>query len=283
MATLDEILELIDSMPEPPKASLQALNMMEDTNISLSKVAEFLALDESLTAKLLKMSNSAYYGFQGKVKTVQEALTRIGLNLAKSTLLLSMVNNSGIEPKPFFKELWSSALYTAFLSKEVALRLQLDEVNVCFTGGLLCDIGQVFMNEADWQQFSQLAQLARENELSIHLCEQHHYSFNHTKIGLKVAEAWSLPHIYQTIIQHHHEPKNAHGKVLPNEFKMIMAVHTANALAPLFTQMTGKGIQVDCLKLAGYTLPAETLIRSVLQKFDFIKRDVENIMKMMFE
>lgn len=281
--TLNHILEKIDTMPEPPKSSLQALNMMEDPNVSLTKVAEFLSMDETLTAKLLKMSNSAYYGFQGKVRTVNEALTRIGLNLAKSTLLLSMVNNSGLKPNPFFKELWASALYTAFLSKEMATRMSLPEVGICFTGGLLCDIGQLFINEADWHLYASVTQAARENEMSMHICEQQQYGFNHTRVGVQVAEGWALPHIYPAIIKHHHDPKHALGTVLPNEFKMIVAVHVANSLTPLFTQMTGKHIQADCLKQAGLTLPLETVVRTLVQRLEFIKRDVDNIVAMMFE
>ena len=160
--TIDQILQKIDKMPEPPKASVQAVNMLEDPNVPIAKVAEFISMDECLTSKLLKLSNSAHYGFSGKISTVKEALMRIepissnalctlpcwiwpGLNRASS---LSNCGNPPCLP-PWLPKMWENAWGTL-------------SVDLCFTGGLLCDIGQLLMNEFANQIYTNLVKEVRK-------------------------------------------------------------------------------------------------------------------------
>jgi HD-like signal output (HDOD) protein len=280
--TIDQILQKMDKMPEPPKASVQAVNMLEDPNVPIAKVAEFISMDECLTSKLLKLSNSAHYGFSGKVATAKEALMRIGTNIVKCSLYSSMLEMAGFQPNMFFIELWKSALFTAFVAKDVGERLGHPRVDLCFTGGLLCDIGQLMMNEFASQVYTNLVKEVRKGGYELTQAENQVFGFTHVQVGYKMADLWKLPVVYQNVIRYHHDPAAAHNKVLPDDYKIIVAIHVANNLSPLFSDQTGKNFNMEAIKLAGLNLGQDIIVQSLKQKFDVYYRDIGRITEAMF-
>jgi HD-like signal output (HDOD) protein len=280
--TIDQILQKIDKMPEPPKASVQAVNMLEDPNVPIAKVAEFISMDESLTTKLLKLSNSAHYGFSGKISTVKEALMRIGTNIVKCSLYSSMLDMAGFKPNLFFIELWKSSLFTALVSKDVGERLGHPRVDLCFTGGLLCDIGQILMNEFANQIYTNLVKEVRKGGHDLLQAENQVFGFTHIQVGYKMADMWKLPITYQNVIRYHHDPMTAYNRVLPDDYKLIIAIHIANNLSPLFGDQSGKEFKMEAIKKAGLTIGQELIVNSLKQKFDVHYRDIGRITESMF-
>ncbi len=280
--TIDQIIQKMDHLPEPPKASVQAVNMLEDPNVPIAKVAEFISMDECLTGKLLKLSNSAHYGYSGKVATAKEALMRIGTNIVKCSLYSSMLEMAGFNPNHFFMELWKSALFTAFVAKDVGERLGHSRVDLCFTGGLLCDVGQLMMNEFATQVYTNLAMQVRKGGYDIVQAENQVFGFTHVQVGYKIADLWKLPVIYQNVIRYHHDPIPTYNRVLPDDYKLIVAIHVANNLSPLFSDQSGKHINMDAVKNAGLNLSREMIVQSLSQKFDIYYRDIARITDSMF-
>ncbi len=280
--TIEQILEKMDKMPEPPKASVQAVNMLEDPNVPIAKVAEFISMDECLTSKLLKLSNSAHYAYSGKVATAKEALMRIGTNFVKCTLYASMLEIAGFHPNSFFMELWKSALFTALVAKDVAERLNHPRIDLCFTGGLLCDIGQILMNEYANQVYTNLITTVRKGGYDLVQAENQVFGFSHVQVGYKMADQWKLPVIYQNVIRYHHDPMAAYKKVLPDDFKIIIAIHVANNLSPLFSDQSGSQINMEAVQQAGLNLRREIIVQSLSQKFDMYYRDIGRITESMF-
>lgn len=280
--TIDQILAKMDQMPEPPKASIQAVNMLEDPNVPIAKVAEFISTDECLTSKLLKLSNSVHYGYSRKVSTVKEALMRVGTNVVKCSLYSSMLEMAGFPPNAMFVELWKSALFTAFVARDVGERLGHPRIDVCFTAGLMSDIGQLVMNEFSTQVYTNLIREVRKNAYDIVQAESQVYGFTHVQVGYKMADAWKLPVIYQNVIRYHHEPINAYKKVLPEDFKVILATHVANNLSPLFGAQDGRNIDMDALKLVGLTLSKDMMMQSLSNRFEHHYREIGNITETMF-
>lgn len=280
--TIDQILQNLDKMPEPPKASLQAVNMLEDPNVPIAKVAEFISMDECLTTKLLKLSNSAHYGYSGKVTTAKEALMRIGTNIVKCSLYSSMLEMAGFKPNLFFIELWKSALFTAFVAKDIGERLGHPRVDLCFTAGLLCDIGQLMMNEFSTQVYANLIKEVRRGGYDLVQAENQVFGFTHVQVGYKMADLWRLPVIYQNVIRYHHNPKEAHKKVLPDDYKIIIAIHVATLMSPLFGDQSGNDIDMDAVKDAGLNISREVIVQGLSQKFDQYYRDIAHITESMF-
>lgn len=280
--TIEQILTQIDNLPEPPKASIQAVNMLEDPNVPIARVAEFITLDESLTSKLLKLSNSALYGYSGKIYTVKEAMMRIGTNIVKCSLYSSMLESSGFKTSPFFLELWKSALFTAFVSKDMAAKLNHSRPDLCFTGGLMCDIGQLLLNEFSNQLYGNLIREVRKHNLDLVQAEHQVFGFNHVQVGYKIADLWKLPVIYQNVIRYHHDPVAAHKRVLPDDYKIIVAIHVANSLSPLFGDQSGRNLAMEAISLAGVKASPESIVQNLMPKFPAYYRDIARITEGMF-
>jgi len=279
---LEAILKFMDKMPEPPQASVQAVGMLEDAAIPISKVAEFISMDECLTAKLLKLSNSASYGYSGKVITTREAMMRIGTNIVKATLYASMLEMSNFKTSPFFMELWKSALYCAFMSREIGALLNHPNKDLCFTAGLLADIGQLSLNEFAPDLYPKLLYQVREEGYQLCEAEQQIFGVTHTRIGVKMAEIWKLPAVYQNIIKYHHTPLIAHNSVLPDDYKALIAVHIASALLPLVNSEAGPDIQTDAFYAVNQGKSLETVLQQITHKMDLYTRNVEEISQSMF-
>lgn len=280
--TIEQILKKMDKMPEPPKASVQAVNMIEDPNVPIAKVAEFISLDECLTSKLLKLSNSAHYGYSGKVATAKEALMRIGTNIVKCSLYSSMLEMAGFKPNLFFVELWKSSLFTAFVAKDVGERLRHPRVDLCFTAGLLCDIGQLMLNEFSTQVYTNLVREVRRTGYDLVQAEAQVYGFTHVQVGYKMADVWRLPIAYQNVIRYHHDPQTCYNRVLPDDYKIVIATHVASSLSPLFNDQSGDGINMDAVKQAGLDISQQMMVKVLSQKFDIFYRDIARITESMF-
>ena len=282
MITLDHILKHIDNLPEPPKASVQALNMLEDPKVSIAKVADFISMEEVLTSKILRLANSAFYGFQGSVHTVGEAMMRLGTNVIKSTLYSSMLEASKFNVNPLFLTLWKSALFSAFMAKEVGTRLNINRSDLCFTGGLLCDLGQLPLCEFAREDYAPVIERARTTGQSLLDAEMETFNFHHPRVGLKLADTWKLPIVYQNVIRYHHDPQRAYMKVLKEDYKLIVAVHVANLISPYISDGSGNTIDPTALSNAGYAYDKRMLVESLAPKLDHINEDIERITDAMF-
>lgn len=273
----------MDSMPEPPKAALHAISMLEDPNVSVALISEFISLDQSLTTKVLKLSNRANYGSR-KVATVKDALVRIGTDDIKSLLYSSILQFSGIKTNPFFMELWKSALFTAFVAKEMGSLLHHSRSDLCFTGGLLCDIGQLLMNEFNTEVYTKLVKEVRRTKVNILEAENQVFGFTHIQVGYKVASTWNLPVMYRNAIRHHHNPLAMQHKVSEEQYKLIVAIHVANTLSPLFNkEQDGREISWPAIRRAGlYQISREDLLDSLQQKFSLYYQYIAYITEAMF-
>jgi HD-like signal output (HDOD) protein len=282
--TLSMVLGKISHMPEPPKAAIQAINLLEDPSVPVAKAAEFISMDETLTAKLLRLSNSAYYGFQGRITTVNEAIVRLGVNVVKCSLYASMMESSGLKISPFFLELWRSALYTAMMSKDIGVMLNHPRKDLCFTAGLLCDLGQILMNEAAEKVYPDLVTAVRRNNANMAEIELEFYGFNHTHVGAKLAEVWQLPPVYENVIRFHHAVDDIKNRLLPEDHKLMMIVSTANVLSPLFSEdWTKVPLPFKTLKQMGLSAPNEVeFLQQLGMHKDCYQRDVTQISNAMF-
>jgi HD-like signal output (HDOD) protein len=278
-------MQLIDRMPEPPKASIQAINMLEDPDVPVSKAANFISMDETLTVKLLKLANSSFYGFQGKVTTAKDAVIRLGANVVKSALYTAMLEGGGISPNPFFFELWKSSLFTALAAKDVGVMFESNRRDLCFTSGILCDVGQILLNEAMPDIYPGLIQMSREKGIEVSAAEQKVFGYTHAQVATRLADNWKLPMIYQNSIRYHHNPSGAIKQVLPEDMKVICATHTANLLSPLFcTDVTQAPIDFAFFADQGITRkPSDIILNQISLKFEGYFKEIMQVANAMFD
>ena len=147
------LLDKVEVLPLSPSLLPKLLPALSDVDTNFDEVVRVISMDQSLTAKLLQICNSAFFGQTEPVSTVAEAVNRVGYQSVY--LLVATINGSNCFPCPSPKgidtgKLWRHSITTAFNAKFVAESAGLDG-NLLFTAGLLHDIGKMVMAQAQPQ------------------------------------------------------------------------------------------------------------------------------------
>jgi putative nucleotidyltransferase with HDIG domain len=182
--------------------------------------------DQSLTAKLLKTVNSAYYGFHRKVGNVDRAIVVLGFNeIINLTLAACIIQEyNGSEDRVFnHQQFWIHALGAAYIARTLAARRPELNAKDAFVIGLLHDFGKVALDQHFHKLFADIITAAAREHRPLHGVESERLFIDHAEIGAIIAESWKLPQPLVKAIQYHHSPELGHGH--PQE---IALAHLAN-------------------------------------------------------
>jgi len=202
---VDSIIGLIDGLPTIPLVSQRVGELIHDPRADARAIAALLRSDPSLTAKILKLANSAYYGIPGGVSDVTRAISFLGFNtLYQLVLSVSVFSVLGTKDPAGLniRELWKHSLGCAVLAERIAAHLHFNEANVCFTGGLLHDIGKVALLQVAPEEFLGAVKMARSNSLSMEEAELACGLPSHVPVGSRLAERWRFPMALRVAIAH---------------------------------------------------------------------------------
>ena len=281
--TIEAVLSFIEKLPEPPGACIKALSLMDNPNVALNKLAQFIGADECLTAKLLRLANSSHYGYKTKIHTVKEAMARIGMNVTRTTLYSYLLQQQHYSYSPLFMELWQAALYTGLMASELANKLGIQRNDLCFTSGLLCDVGQLVLNEFSTHFYTTLLNEAKSRSIPIHMIEKQVLGFDHCRVGKEMALQWRLPNLYNNVIRYHHEPLKSQASLLKDDFAIVTAIHIAASINPWLTDGNLEAVDMETVHTVKGSFTNDMLEFTVSQKNDSIIAEVQALTALMFE
>jgi len=249
----------LKTMPIMPDVATKILSIAEDKlDISFKELEDIIRVDPGLTAKILKIANSAMYARQREIKSLQMAITLLGFKNLKSLVLL--VTASGAfarqQQDPLFQYFWKHSILTAFLARHMAIRCnRKDASEDCFVAGLLHDIGQVAFYNADRERYQPVVSTLIQGKAQVEPIEQEIYGADHRKVGASLLKAWSFPDLYvDTALEHQSLNITSAHKAT------IFIVSTADLVAEL--------IRVDSLDEESDRLLAELIQRTELTESD---------------
>lgn len=241
MDKLQAILKRVDDMPVLPGATQTVLSMLNDPKTHILKIAEAIQKDVSLTTRLLKMANSAYYAQGRKIVTILEALVLLGLNTAKDLLVAAStykILNKKIEGYLLEKgDLWKHSLFCAMAAELLAGETNPALKDKAYIAGLLHDVGKIIMAHYVQEDFTQILDLVEQKNVSFDSAEKGIVGFTHAELGARVLQKWNFPEDIVDAIEFHHHPKDA--KFAP----LAGLVH----LGDMATLMLGVGLGSDGL------------------------------------
>jgi putative nucleotidyltransferase with HDIG domain len=204
-----EIIRVIKdtrSLPTIPGIINKFSSLAEDRRVSVDEMASVVTSDQVLSAKVLKLVNSPFYGFSGRISTVSKALILLGVNVVKSLAISSSIFE--IMEKNVVG-LWEHSLGAAVAANIIAKRLNLPECEEISTAALLHDIGKVIIKIRLEKDYADIMALIKEKEISMIDAEKELLDIDHAEIGQFLGKSWLLPEkLIEPIACHHNMEKS---------------------------------------------------------------------------
>ena len=203
-----ELLNRVDDLPPLPAVAAKVMSMAEDDKTSAMDLAGVLATDQALTAKLIRISNSAYYGFARRISTVREAVVMLGFKQVRQVSVgASMMNafkRNGVDDGFDLDLFWGHSVAVAVASEALARKTLGAKPEDAFTAGILHDIGRLVLRQVMPQEFARAVAIARSGDLPLHDAEFETTAYQPDEIGQALGERWKFPgHLVDAVRCHH--------------------------------------------------------------------------------
>ncbi|MBA4181799.1 MAG: hypothetical protein C0506_14510 [Anaerolinea sp.] len=204
-----ELLNRIDDLPPLPAVAARVMGMADDDRTSAMELAQVLSTDQALTAKLIRVSNSAYYGFARRVSTVREAVVMLGFKQVRQVAVgASLINTfKGRQPSSEVFDLdlfWGHSVAVGVAAENLAKKSHAAKPEDAFTAGILHDIGRLVLRQVMPVEFLSAVMEARRGNVPLHEAELEATGYSHDEIGQALGERWKFPtHLVEAVRGHH--------------------------------------------------------------------------------
>lgn len=204
----EDVRARVQALPMLPEVLQDLMFAVRDDDLHLDDFSRKLAVDPALTAKILRVANSAFYGMSGSIASVQDAARLIGLRTIK-TLLMAKTAVSRLQRPSCngfdFRRFWEQSLATAICAQELARKIGFSE-GQAFTAGLIHDIGSLALASYYPNQYSALLAAARSRDCPVVEAERTELGTDHCQVGAWIAEHWRFADAVAAAIRAHHDP-----------------------------------------------------------------------------
>ena len=210
---LNRIIGQIEDLPTLPRTVLKITELVNNPRSSAKDLARIITDDQVLTARLLKLVNSSFYGFPQRISTVTGAIVLLGFDAIRNLLLTTSVFDMFSTNKKLSKfnqeKFWDHSLGCAVGAKVIGNMMRHNKIEELFVAGLLHDIGKIVEMMFLPKQFSKIADYVNDKHTLMRTAEEAILGYTHAEIGKLLGERWNLPPKLISIIAHHHQPSAA--------------------------------------------------------------------------
>jgi putative nucleotidyltransferase with HDIG domain len=230
-------VEEIGALPTLPEIPMKILHLIAtDESSSMEDIAKIVERDPALTANILKVANSAYYGVRQKIASLKLSLAILGLNeIINIVTSISIVRlfpagrgNGNFDRAKFWQHSFGCAAAVRMLAKD----LDLDTQGVGFVAGLLHDLGKLILDQYFHSKLREVQKLKTKEGISNLEAEVRSVGVDHATIGSWLAQRWDLPASLVESIAYHHRPLDVLALAPPSREPVLTAmVHLADILA----------------------------------------------------
>ncbi len=227
---IKDIISGIDSLPSLPTVYAKLQKKIREPEASLDDIADIISQDIAMTAKVLQLVNSAFFGLYQKVDSPARAVKLLGLDTIKALVLGSQIfSEIKISDKVFSTEsLWNHSLTVGTLAKMIA-ESETDEkesINSSFIAGVLHDIGKLILVSKMQRQYNEVVALARQEHIPLRQAEMKIFKATHCDMGAYLIGLWGFTSDIVEAIGFHHQL----GEYPAGTFSPALAVHIANVM-----------------------------------------------------
>ena len=226
----------VKSFPSMPAAALKLLTLLKDENTSNAQIEQILRYEPGLTANILKLTNSAFFGLPKQIGSIRQAILMIGwkklIQIVLATCVSAIIDKpvQGYDLSP--GDLWRHSIAVSVASETLVKELKLSVSDEVFTAALLHDVGKMVLGR---YVKDDIAVIDGEElrEVSFEQVERSIFGIDHAEIGAKILSNWSFPPRMISAVRWHHDPDGS-----PETSQLIDVVHVADVLC----LMSGIGV-----------------------------------------
>lgn len=223
-----DLLRAEGALPTLPMIHSQLQRVVSDPESSAEDAARVISFDAGLTASLLRLVNSSFYGFPSRIETISRAVALVGTtqltSLAMGTTVIGLFNDHP-EDLINLERFWRHSVATGVLAGNLARRAGEREPERLFVAGLLHDVGLLLMYRAIPDECRRVQRFIRERGALLHQAEMNILGFDHAMLGGMMLRKWNLPYPLVNAVLRHHSPDRSPGHAEP------ALIHVANVLA----------------------------------------------------
>lgn len=227
-----KIKDRVRDIPSLPEVVTKVMELVQNPKSSAAQLSAVIAHDPGLTSRVLRLVNSAYYGFPKQISSIQHAIMILGFTTMRGLVLSSSIFKI-FAPKGDrlitldYKKLWKHSLVTAIAAKMINQYLRLQNDEDIFSAGILHDIGKIILDQYDHENYVKvLSESSTTFGSSLLALEEKHCEISHQEIGYIVAEGWNLPQTLADVLKYHHNPLDC-----PNNKILTSVIYMGNIFA----------------------------------------------------
>ncbi len=195
-------------IPPLPEAVMKLLDALKDPEIHIGNIAHIVSSDPGLSTEVLKLANSPLFGLRSEIKSVQQAISTLGLKRLENIAITYGVKKAVKDPKVGgfdFNLFWSVSLYRAIFSKEISVATEIGDPDEAFTGALLQDIALPVLLKDWFEEYKMVYDTWIKEGKQLSKVEDKRLSWNHAQAGAWMAKKWGFPAILVCCIGLHTE------------------------------------------------------------------------------
>ncbi len=269
MQVIDDYINSVRFLPPAPRVVPELMKLLKQSDVDSSKVVKLISFDPALTANVLRICNSAYFGAATPTSDLQEAVTRLGFQQVYQLVAAAMGARMLGAAQPGYGldegELWKHSVAVAVTAQVMARKLS-DDDNMVFTAALLHDIGKIILSQALESIYPKLVRETEINQQSLLETERKLLGAQHAEVGARLLERWRFPPSIVSAVWFHHTPKGA-GK----SQRLASYIYVADMIAHFMGHGYGhlafalRG-RSDALTVLGIT--SESIPQFMMEAFD---------------
>ena len=209
MKSAEELVEHCSSLVSLPEVYLQVKKVIDDPESTMADLSAAISIDPGMTAMVLKLVNSAFYGMPRKVETISRAVGILGMQPLHDLVLAVSVTKSfsGLSQQIMnMKIFWANSFFSALAARELARKCFLVDSERVFVEGLLRDLGHLLLYQYLPEQAEEAMKASAKTGEPIHTTEQKLLGFNYTQVGKALVDTWQLPKNFGEAILHQTNP-----------------------------------------------------------------------------
>lgn len=271
MQAIDDYINSVRFLPAAPRVVPELMKLLNQTDVDSSKVVRLVSFDPALTANVLRICNSAYFGAATPTSDLQEAVTRLGFQQVYQLVAAATGARMLVAAQPGYGldqgELWKHSVAVAVTAQLMAKKLG-DDDNLVFTAALLHDIGKIILSQALQSVYPKLVKETENNQLSLLESEKKILGVQHAEVGARLLERWKFPPNIVSAVWFHHTPKGAgkHQRLASYVYMADMISHFMGyGFGHMAFALRGRS---DALTILGLT--SESIPQFLMESFDQI-------------